>query len=116
MRAAGACGGCTSESTMSITTPTRMAFAMVPTPSRCGRARHPISDEHADDDRPRADREAERPREPLVEHIPRVETEPGEHEHRGRDAVQNEPDEQLDGTAQVPVRRDRGDDSLKRAR
>ena len=52
-------------------------------------------DADADDDRPGADPEADSPGEALMEHVPRVDAEPGEQQHRARDAVQDQADEQL---------------------
>ena len=52
----------------------------------------------ADDDRPGADRETERPGQPLVEDVPGIEPEPREDEQRGADAVEDETAVQLSET------------------
>jgi len=64
-------------------------------------------DDKADDDRPRADPQTERAREALMEDIPWVESESGNHEHaRGR-AVKEHAREQLRPAANAAIGRDR---------
>ena len=74
-------------------------------------AQRPPQDQHgeADQDRPGADPEPKRSREPLVQNIPRIQAEPGQYEHRSGHAVEDEADEQLCAAAEASVGGDRGE-------
>src|SRR6266700_1465332 len=62
-----------------------------PEPSADVRARRDaVEEDAAHEDRPRPDRERRVPREPLVEDVPRIEPQAGEHEQRGAEAVEDE--------------------------
>ena len=78
-----------------MTTPTMMTLLIVPMPGPLAQRDPEEKHRGADDDRPRPDREAERPRQALVEDVPRVEAEACEDEQRRADPVQEQAGVQL---------------------
>ena len=70
--------------------------------------------EAAGDDRPRADLDVRVACEALVEHVPRLQAVPAEHEQRRAHAVEHEPGEELQQPARKPVARGQVDDGGER--
>ena len=78
-----------------------MRLLSVPNPGRWRSGIQSSRTNDADDDRPGADPEAEPAREPLVEHVPRIDAEAGQQQHRGADPVEDEPGVELNQPAQT---------------